>query len=176
MITNQYIVTKKLYMDWAAEDRKKGLSLKINILWAVILVILIAATVVYMRMRSEGNGDMSLLLVLEGALLVFTVYQLFFRGKSSAGAMYDKIAAQLGHDWTRTMHFKNDALYISEGSFEINYPYSEIVSVKNIGNEIMIETDKKLVLHAYKDKFIEGDYSRFKRFIESKVVNKCFLN
>ena len=176
MLTNQYIVTKKLYMKWADADRRKGLSLKINILWAVVLVILIIATAIYMKLKSHVSGDVSMLLVLEGALLVFSVYKLFFSVKSSAAAMYDKFAAQLGHDWTRTMYFKNDALYVSEGQFEVNYPYKEIVSVRNIGNEILIETDKKLFIRAYKDSFIEGDYSRFKRFIESKVVNKCFLN
>lgn len=178
MIINEYTVTKDLYMKWSKDDRKSGLSLKITILWGVIVLILTVATIIYMASAkgSSHASDVKWVIVLEAAMIAFCVYQLFFRWKNAASAMYDKIGVQIGYNWTRTMDFRQDALYIREGEFEVNYPYSEIVSVRSKGNEILLETDKKLILHAYKERFVQGDYARFKRFIESKVVNRCFLN
>ncbi len=174
MITNQYTVTKDLYLKWAKASRRKGLQLKITVMWVVILVILTAATIVYMLSPHGANAYP--LLALELVLLMYCIFHLFFKWRVSASSMYDKMAVQLGHDWTRTVDFRDDAIYITDGTFEVNYPYKEIVSVRNSGTEIYLETDKKLVLHAYKDKFVQGDYQRFKRFIESKVVNRCMLS
>lgn len=174
MIANEYTVTKDLYLTWYKEGRKKGLQLKISIMWVVILVLLLAATIVYAV--SPHSGDTRPWLAIEGALMIYSVYHLFFRRKIAAGDMYDKMAAQLGENWTKTVVFEEDGIHTIEGNFEVKYPYTEIESVRSEGDEISIETDTKFVIRAYKDKFVSGDYAKFARFIESKVVNRCFLN
>lgn len=174
MIANEYVVTKQLYLEWYKENRRKGVQLKITIMWAAIMVILIAATVIYAL--SPYGGSFTPWLSLEAAMMIYCVYHLFFRRKFAASRMYDKLASQLGVNWTRTVIFEDDCIHTVEGAFEVRYPYSEIVSVRNVGSEIIIEMEKQLSIRIYKDKFVSGDYSRFKRFIESKAVNKCLLS
>ena len=174
MIANEYTVTKQLYLEWYSENKKKGLQRKITIMWIAILVILLIATLFYAI--SPHDGDTRPWLAIEGALMIYSIYHLFFRRKIAEAAMYDKLAGQLGENWTKTIVFEEDGIRTIEGSLEVKYPYDEIVSVRSIGDEIEIETDTQLDIRLYKDKFVSGDYPRFKRFIESKVVNRCFLN
>ncbi len=173
MIRNEYTVTKDLYMDWFRENQKKGIQLKITIMWLVILAILIIATVVYI-VSPMSNGP-SPWLLLEVAFFIYSVYHLFFRRKIQTSALYDKMAAQLGENWTRTIEFYDDVIVVRDGKFEVQYPYSEITSVKDEGRIVYIETETKVVIRLYKDKFSEGDFKLFRRFIESKAVMKCFF-
>lgn len=173
MIRNEYTVTKDLYMDWFRENQKKGIQLKITIMWLVILAILIIATVVYI-ISPLSNGP-SPWLLLEVAFFIYSVYHLFFRRKIQTSALYDKMAAQLGENWTRTIEFYDDVIVVRDGKFEVQYPYSEITSVKDEGRIVYIETETKVVIRLYKDKFSEGDFKLFRRFIESKAVMKCFF-
>lgn len=173
MIRNEYTVTKDLYMDWFRENQKKGIQLKITIMWLVILAILIIATVVYI-VSPLSNGP-SPWLLLEVAFFIYSVYHLFFRRKIQTSALYDKMASQLGENWTRTIEFYDDVIVVRDGKFEVQYPYSEITSVKDEGRIVYIETETKVVIRLYKDKFSEGDFKLFRRFIESKAVMKCFF-
>lgn len=179
MITNEYQVTKQLYLKWFKEGQKKGVQLKITIMWLCIMAIILAGSILFAVMyvrEGRSSSDMLPWFALEAAMLIYCVYHLFFRRRIAASGMYDKMACQLGHDWTKTIEFTDKTIHTVEGSFEVNYPYSEIQSVKNYGNEILIITDKNIIIRVYKDKFTQGDFPRFKRFIESKAVNKCFLN
>lgn len=173
MIRNEYAVTKDLYMEWFKENQKKGIQLKITIMWLVILAILVIATIVYI-VSPMSNGP-SPWLLLEVAFFIYSVYHLFFRRKIETSALYDKMAAQLGENWTRTIEFYDDVIVVRDGKFEVQYPYSEITSVKDEGRIVYIETETKVVIRLYKDKFSDGDFKLFRRFIESKAVMKCFF-
>lgn len=173
MIRNEYVVTKDLYMQWFKENQKKGIQLKITIMWLVILAILIIATVVYV-ISPLSNGP-SPWILLEVTFFIYSVYHLFFRRKLQTAALYDKMASQLGENWTRTIDFYDDVIVVSDGKFEVQYPYSEIACVKDEGSVVYIETDTKFVIRLYKDKFSAGDFKLFRRFIESKAVMKCFF-
>lgn len=173
MITNEYNVTKDLYLSWNKENRKKGVQLRITIMWSVILLILIAATVAFML--TPEHGDPVPWLALEVVFFLYTIYHLFFRRRVAASRMYDKMAQQLGENWKKTIVFGKDVFTDRQGDWTVKFPYSEIVSVRDNGNTIYIETEKKIVVRLYKDKFTVGDYAEFRRFIESKAVMKCFL-
>lgn len=174
MLTNQYKVTKERYMSWFKMSQKTGIQLKITIMWSVILLILLAAAGVVLV--HPMIGDPLPWISLEGVFILFACYHLFFRRRLMASRMYDMMAQRFGKDWERTIDFQNDKIVIVEGAFEVKYPYREISSVRSKGDLILIETEKKLVIHAYKDTFIEGDYPKFRRFIESRVVNRCWLS
>ena len=174
MLTNEYAVTKERYMSWFKMEQKQGIQLKITIMWSVILFILIIAALIVVIHPS--TGDPTPWLSLEGVFILFAVYHLFIRRRMMASRMYDMLAKRFGKDWVRTIDFQKDKLVIVEGAFEVKYPYSEISSVRSKGDLIIIETDKKLKIHAYKDCFTEGDYPKFRRFIESRVVNRCWLS
>ncbi len=179
MITNEYTVTKQLYMKWFREGQKKGVQLRITIMWACIIIVLLISAIVFFNISTADPttpSDVRPWLLVEAAFVLYSIYHLFFRRKIAASNMYDKMAVQFGENWTKTLDFRDDALYDIQGNLEIKYPYSEIESVHNVGDEILMVTDKKVTIRVYKDKFVQGDYARFKRFIESKVVNKCFLN
>ena len=173
MIRNEYAVTKDLYMEWFKENQKKGIQLKITIMWLVILAILVIATIIYI-VSPLSNGP-SPWLLLEVAFFMYSVYHLFFRRKLQTMGLYDKMAAQLGENWTRTIDFYDDVIVVRDGKFEVQYPYSEIASVRDEGHIVYIETETKVVIRLYKDKFSEGDFKLFRRFIESKAVMKCFF-
>lgn len=174
MIVNEYVVTKDLYMKWFTEGVHKGVSRKISIMWIVVLGVLVLATVVYFIL-SPRTVNASPWLLLEVAFMIYAIFNLFFRRRLDAMAMYDKMAEHLGKDWTAKIEFHDDVIVAREGAFDICYPYKDIVSVKNFGDEIVIEFEKGNVVHLYKNKFIQGDYTVFRRFIESKAVMKCFL-
>lgn len=174
MIVNQYTVTKDIYVGWARSAQRRGMQRKISILWIVILAILLIATVVFMIV-SPKTESAPMWLALEIAFFVFSAYQLFFKRRDSAAQVYRKYASQLGENWTVTIEFANDAIVVAEGDFEVRYPYKEIISVRGGQREVLIETDKHYMIHVYPDKFVKGDYKQFRRFIESKVVNKCFF-
>ena len=174
MIINQYAVTKERYMYWFRLNQKTGVQLRITIMWSCIFVLLVAAG--FAVVLHPDMTDPLPWLGIELLFILYAGYHLFFRRAMIAGRTYDKMAASFGKDWTRTIDFRKDMIVISEGNYEVKYPYSEISYVKNIGDLIMLETDKTLVIHAYKNDFAEGDYPKFRRFIESRVVNRCRLS
>ncbi|MBQ1546253.1 MAG: hypothetical protein IIZ59_01830 [Clostridia bacterium] len=174
MIVNKYTVTKDMYIEWARSEQGRGMQKNISIMWIAVLVILLIATVVFIIV-SPKTESAPMWITLEIAFFVFSAYHLLFKRQDSAAVMYRKLAAQLGENWTVTIGFANDAVVVSEADFEVRYPYKEIISVRGGQKEIFIETDSHYIIHVYPDKFVNGDYKQFRRFIESKVVNKCFF-
>ena len=51
----------------------------------------------------------------------------------------------------------------------VRTPYSEIVGMREDGNKIWLDTKKKMVIRLYKDKFVGGDFEKFRKFISVKM-------
>ena len=62
-----------------------------------------------------------------------------------------------------------DEIISTDGSvMTVRTPYSEIVGIRDESNKIWIDTKKKMVIRLYKDKFVGGDFEKFRKFISVK--------
>ena len=93
MITNEYTVTKQLYMKWFREGQKKGVQLRITIMWACIIIVLLISAIVFFNISTADPttpSDVRPWLLVEAAFVLYSIYHLFFRRKIAASNMYEK--------------------------------------------------------------------------------------
>ena len=163
---NEFQVTKDLYMSWGRENMRKGSRLKFRILWCITAILLICFIVL---LKMAGDGRMYLY-AYGVAMTVYCFYRAFFRDLVLTGSQYRRNVKIFGSEnWVRTIEFKEEEIVCKDGSVTVRTPYSEIAGMRDDGNKIWLDTKKKMVIRLYKDKFIGGDFEKFKKFISVKI-------
>lgn len=163
---NEFQVTKELYMSWGKENMWKGSRLRLKILW-IFTSILLVAFIVLINLSKDGRMYMYLYSV---SMIIYCIYRAFFRDLVMTASQFRKnITIFGGEDWIRTIEFGEDEIISKDGSVTVRTPYSEITGMRDDGNRIWLDTKKKMVIRLYKDKFIDGDFEKFKKFISVKI-------
>lgn len=150
---NEYQVTWKLYQSWAAENMTKGVRFVMMVIWCVLALLSLALAIV------AESGFKSLFFV----LAVFAFYRAFFRIFVIAKSQYRRLAQSYGKDnWTRRISFEDDGITLSEEKASFHYDYSDIINIREKGNEICLDASDKTVLRLYKDAFVESSWEECK--------------
>jgi len=165
-VKNEFTVTKELYMSWNRENMWKGIRLKFKILWTVTALLLI---VFIIFLHSIGDGRLYLY-VYGVSMALYCIYRGYFRESVLTAMQYRRNINVFGSEnWVRTIEFGEDDIISRDGNVTVRTPYSEIVGMRDKGNNIWLDTKKKMVIRLYKDKFIGGDFEQFKKFISAKI-------
>ncbi|MBQ3692861.1 MAG: hypothetical protein II931_06040 [Clostridia bacterium] len=164
---NEFQVTKALYMSWGKENRSKGSRLKFRIFWCVMTAVFICLIALMCIM----GGVRKYMYVYAAALMFYCAYRAFFRDIVFTASQYRKNEKIFGgENWVRTIEFGEDEIISTDGSvMTVRTPYSEIVGMRDDGNKIWLDTKKKMVIRLYKDKFVGGDFEKFRKFISVKM-------
>lgn len=163
---NEFVITKKLYMEWCRENMWKGNRLKMKIVW-----IFTALLTVLFNVLVYISGDGRMYLYAYGVFVfLFCIYRAFFRDQVLSLAQFKRITSYLDSDeWVRTVEFGEDDIISTDGNVTVRTPYSEISGIRDEGNNIWLDTKKKGVIRLYKDKFIGGDFEKFRKLISVKM-------
>ena len=146
---NEYQVTWKLYRSWAAENMAKGAQLVMMVIWCVIALLCLVLAI------AAESGFKSLFFL----LAVFGIYRAFFRIFVIAKSQYRRLASSYGKEnWTRRIAFEDDSINLTEGNLSIHYAYSDIINIREKGNEICLDASDKTVLRLYRDAFVESSW------------------
>ena len=150
---NKYQMTWKRYRSWTAENMTRGAQLVMMILWCVIALICLALAMI------ADFGFRSLYFI----LAIFGIYRAFFRVFVIAKSRYRRLAQSYGKDnWTRRIVFGDDGITLSEEKSSFHYDYSDIINIREKGNEICLDASDKTVLRLYKDAFVESSWEECK--------------
>ena len=163
---NEFPVTKDLYMSWGKENMWKGSRLRFKILW-IVTAILLLAFIVLLHIAGDGR----LYLYAYGvSMMLYCIYRAFFRDIVLNSSQYKRSVKAFGDDsWIRIIEFGEDEIISKDGNVTVRTPYSEIVGMREDGNKIWLDTKKKMVIRLYKDKFVGGDFEKFRKFISVKM-------
>ena len=153
-------------MSWNRENMWKGVRLKFKILWTVTAFLLIAF-IIFLR----AIGDGRLYLYAYGVLMsLYCIYRGYFRDSALAAIQYKRNVNVHGSEtWVRTIEFGEEDIIIRDGNVTVKTPYSEIAGMRDTGSKIWLDTKKNMVIRLYKDKFVDGDFEKFKKFISVKI-------
>lgn len=166
MMKNEFQVTKELYMSWGKENMRKGSRVKFKILWSFTAVLLVVFIVI-LNMSGDGRAYLYVYAVM---MTIYCIYRAFFRDLVLTASQYRRNMKILdGENWIRTIEFKEDEIVSTDGNVTVRTPYSEIAGMRDDGNKIWLDTKKKMVIRLYKDKFVGGDFEKFKKFISVKI-------
>ena len=146
---NEYQVTWERYRSWAVENMVKGAMLVMTVIWSMITLLCLALAMI------AESGFKSLFFV----LAVFGIYRAFFRIFVITKSQYRRLALSYGKEnWTRRIVFNDDGITLSEGKASFHYDYSDIVNIREKGNEICLDASDKTVLRLYRDAFVESSW------------------
>lgn len=150
---NEYQVTWERYRSWVADNMVKGARLVMMVIWCVIALLCLV-----LGLTAE-SGFKSLFFV----LAVFGIYRAFFRIFVIAKSQYRRLALSYGKEnWTRRIVFEDDGITLSEGKASFHYDYSDIINIREKGNEIRLDASDKTVLRLYRDAFVESSWEECK--------------
>lgn len=158
---NEYQVTKKLFRSWVTENMYKGMQLYINIGWAAFGILAVVLLIF--------SADSTLDYVLFGVMLVLGVYNAFLRIFLVSAVQYRRTAQVYGtENWTRTITFGDEKIYLTEGNASADFEYGDIIRIKEKDNNIWLTMKNRIVVRLYKDAFVDCGWEDCRAFIDEK--------
>ncbi len=167
---NQYLITWELYRSWMFDGnvRRERRRLYLMIGWCILMAACLFMGVVSLLM---GMWPEEILFFM---FAVFSAYRAFLRNRLLAGRQFKAIGERFKKkEWVRTILFEDDRITISEEDFlVIKYSYSDIVDIKECGNNIYLDMQDKSVIRLYQSAFVDTDWNKCKAWIESHREQK----
>lgn len=167
---NQYLVTWELYRSWMFDGnvRRERRRLYLVIAWCILFIVCLFMGAVCLFM---GIGPYEIPFFI---FAVFCAYRAFLRNRLFASRQFKLMGERLKKkEWVRTILFEDDQITISEEDFlVIKYSYSDIVDIRECGNNIYLDMQDKSVIRLYQQAFVDTDWNRCKAWIESRRERK----
>ena len=156
---NEYRLTWKLYRTWMLEN-----MLKKKKLFFLILYFLLGVGCVYMAVT---EGFLRLFYTL---LAVFCFYRALFRDIQFGKKQYARLAQAYGEEnWTRTIEFREEDIYIAEGNLTIKYLYKDILRIREKDDKVWLDAKDQTAIRLYKSAFVEGNWEECKKKITESM-------
>ncbi len=165
MIKNEYAVTREVYLEWCKEAHKRHKRGVFQVFWIILsaLNILMGAYVLFFWNDGRFSGLYFLAL---GGFCVFRAV----RYTPIYKAQYKKLAEMAGgENWHRTVDLDDSGIITTDNSITVKTAYEEIKGLRENGNNIYLDTDKKGVIRLYKNCFTQGSYEEFRSLIKEKT-------
>lgn len=163
---NEYCITWNLYKSWITANMFKGKSLFFRIFWCILLVLMIVFGIISLNIY-----DVKAISIYFFLLALLCLYNAFLRHILLAKKTYRKLSETYGKEnWTRTILFENDNILLINNNVSIKYKYSDIVGIKENGNEIFVIFNNKSFIRLYKSAFIGCDWNECKKFLQDKIT------
>lgn len=154
---NQYKVTKKLYMSWAIQNMRSGISLGMLIMW-VILTAILAVCAVFLKHW------------LYWLAAVYCLYRALVRPLLATSLQYKRMAQIYGGtDWLRTVELTEEGILLYENTSSATFTYGDIRRLTEKGNEVRISFGRKGSVRLYKDAFVDGTWEECEELLERKM-------
>lgn len=163
---NQYLITWELYKSWMFDVnvRRERRRRYLMIGWCILLAVCLFMGAVCLFM---GIWPYEILFFI---FAVFCAYRAFLRNMLLASRQFKAMRDRFKkNEWVRTIQFEDDRITLSEEDFlVIKYCYSDIVDIKECGNQIYLDMQDKSVIRLYQSAFVDTDWNRCKAWIESR--------
>lgn len=164
---NEYLITWELYRSWMFESNVRRLRRRfyLLILWGILLAVCLF----------EGIRTHEILYFVCAVFCVcFCAYMFFLRNMLLASRQFKAMGAHFKKkEWVRTILFEDDHIKISDEDFQVKYDYSDVVDIRECGNQIYLDMQDKSVIRLYQSAFVDTDWNRCKAWIESRREQKA---
>lgn len=157
---NEYIVNWERVKKWINESQHSGIRLIFFIFWCVMLVVCLTISV--SSLIVSDYADVALYFTFS----LFCVYRAFIFNLLIAKKQYKRVAQTYGKDsWVRSITFSDEKIIIVEEKTEMQYDYSDILSITEKDNNIYLHMQAKAIIRLYKSKFIDSTWEECKNKI-----------
>jgi len=163
---NQYKITKDLMKTWAKEYHLHGAAnVILFIIWCVLGVIGIAGFILSISLHSEWI--VSYIYALFSIIAFFKLFLARFFVWSNRYKLYSTTYGV--SEWIRTTEFLDDEIVLTDHTSVSKFQYSNIKTIKEKGNVVMIFMNNNIALRLYKDAFVEGSWEECKEKINAML-------
>jgi len=163
---NEYKITKDLMKTWAKEYHLHGAAnIFLFILWCVAGVVGLSGLIFTVQLQSDW-----IVVYLYSLLFAIAVFKLFIQRFIVWSKRYKLFCTTYGvTEWMRTTEFLDDEIVLTDHTSISKFRYSNIQTVKEKNNVVMIFMNNNMALRLYKDAFVEGSWQECKeRILEKK--------
>ena len=163
---NQYKITKDLMKTWAKEYHLHGAAnVILFIMWCVLGVMGIVALIVSITLHSEW-----IVIYIFSFITISAVFKLFLARFFVWSQRYKLLSTTYGvSEWIRTTEFLDDEIILTDHTSVSKLKYSNIKTIKEKGNVVMIFMNNNMALRLYKDAFVEGSWEECKEKINAML-------
>ena len=163
---NEYKITKDLIKSWAKEYHLHGAAnIFLFILWCVAGVVGLSGLIFTVQLQSDW-----IVVYLYSLLFAIAVFKLFIQRFIVWSRRYKLFCTTYGvTEWMRTTEFLDDEIVLTDHTSISKFRYSNIQTIKEKNNVVMIFMNNNMALRLYKDAFVEGSWQECKeRILEKK--------
>ena len=163
---NEYKITKDLIKSWAKEYHLHGAAnIFLFILWCVAGVVGLSGLIFTVQLQSDW-----IVVYLYSLLFAIAVFKLFIQRFIVWSKRYKLFCTTYGvTEWMRTTEFLDDEIVLTDHTSISKFRYSNIQTIKEKNNVVMIFMNNNMALRLYKDAFVEGSWQECKeRILEKK--------
>ena len=162
---NEYTITKELMNSWAKEFYLYGaVNILLFALWCFVGIIGVFGLILSVLLKLDR-----MIIFIYSLILVMAIFRLFIRRFIIWSKRYKMTSLTYGvTEWLRTTEFTDDEITLTDHTFIMKLKYSNIRSIKEKGNAVMIFMNDNLGLRLYKDAFSEGSWEECKKLIFEK--------
>lgn len=160
---NQYTVSKKRMLEWAAEFHTRPYWLTMFCIWSVMSLGCIGVTVWLAATGKETSA-----VVLFAVLTLICLYKLLLERFLMASMRYREKSKAFGMgEWTLTVTFSENALTVEEGNETLTYAYADGIHIRENSRMVWLYFQKAGAVRLYKDSFVDGDWEACRALITS---------
>ena len=163
---NQYKITKDLMKTWAKEYHLHGAAnVILFILWCIFGISCVVGLILSVLLR-KGWVDIYIF-----ALFTFVAFfKLFLARFFVWSKRYKLYSTTYGvSEWIRTTEFLDDEIILTDHTSVSKLKYSNINTIKEKSNVVMIFMNNNIALRLYKDAFVEGSWEECKEKINAML-------
>ena len=162
---NEYKITKDLIKSWAKEYHLHGAAnIFMFILWCVVGVAGLLGLIFTVQLQSDW-----IVVYLYSLLFAIAVFKLFIQRFIVWSKRYKLFCTTYGvTEWMRTTEFLDDEIVLTDHTSISKFRYSNIQTIKEKNNIVMIFMNNNMALRLYKDAFVEGSWQECKEKILEK--------
>lgn len=157
---NQYKITKDLMKTWAKEYHLHGAAnVILFIMWCVLGIIGIAGLIFSITLHSEW-----MVIYIYTLFTILAFFKLFLARFFVWSKRYKLYSTTYGvSEWIRTTEFLDDEIILTDHTSVYKLKYSNIKTIKEKGNVVMIFMNNNTGLRLYKDAFVEGSWEECRK-------------
>ena len=156
MYVNEYVVTAKRFREWSKLASGKPVNIAFRAIWILLAVAMIVYAVVYRYIY-----------LLHVVLILFCIYNAFFRWMVQSAGAYRKLSKIHGKDWKRQIFF-GDTIRVVDERQTVDLVYHDIKDIKETSNLVQFVFRNNLKLRVYKDCFTVGTWEECAKYIAQK--------
>ena len=170
MFENRYIITKKLYVDWAKHPVMLGSKSRRRFPLLLAGVLAVGSVMLVMALVSQDWKYSGLY----AALLAAVLFRLFGYDAMLARQQYNQLRAGKDGDWKRVVYFEEDQIRIRDDDKLLAVKdYDRVEEVRDLGGGLALILEGGVIVRLDKDGFYQNEEKKSAEEFAAFLKGKC---